>query len=168
MLEKLLSLRSKTVKLLEKTKGLPLLVLRVTVGLVFIQTGWGKVHNIGQVTEFFTSLHIPAPHLNALVASWTELLGGAALIIGLGTRLFSVPLAVTMVVAIFTAVLPDPDPDKVDLLRREELHYLVAFFALIFLGPGPLSLDFFVARKLDAPAPAPAPPAPTVVPPPAG
>ena len=42
---------------------------RLTLGVVFIGTGWGKLHSLDNVTEFFTSLHIPLPGLNARVAS---------------------------------------------------------------------------------------------------
>src|SRR4051812_5812460 len=45
---------------------------RLTVGLVFIGTGWGKLHTLPDVTEYFASLHIPAPGLNARVAASTE------------------------------------------------------------------------------------------------
>jgi len=149
-MKKLLALRVTLMKLLEVAKAIAPLALRLTAGFVFIQTGWGKIHNLDNVTGYFETLKIPMPHLNAIVASWTELLGGAALILGVATRLFSIPLMVTMVVAIITAVLPDPDPDKVDLIRREEFHYLVMFFALALMGPGPLSLDYFIGKKLDA------------------
>ena len=46
----------------------PLLV-RLTVGLVFVMTGWGKLHSLDNVTEFFQSLGIPAPGFHALVVS---------------------------------------------------------------------------------------------------
>jgi hypothetical protein len=46
------------------------MLARLTVGLVFIGTGWGKLHNLPDVTEFFASLHIPAPGFNARLSSW--------------------------------------------------------------------------------------------------
>src|ERR1700722_15240953 len=73
---------------------------RLTVGLVFIGTGWGKLHSLGDVTDFFASLHIPAPGFNARLAASTEFFGGILVLVGLGTRLASLPLAFTMVVAI--------------------------------------------------------------------
>src|SRR5206468_12859855 len=76
---------------------------RLTVGLVFIGTGWGKLHSLGDVTDFFASLHIPAPGFNARLAAATEFFGGIAVLVGLGTRLAALPLGFTMVVAILTA-----------------------------------------------------------------
>src|SRR5438105_14582962 len=42
---------------------------RLTLGVVFIGTGWGKLHDLDKVTGFFTELGIPAPGFNALLAS---------------------------------------------------------------------------------------------------
>jgi len=64
---------------------------RLTVGLVFIGTGWGKQHSLSDVTEFFTTLHIPAPAFNARLTAATEFFGGLAVLLGLGTRLVSLP-----------------------------------------------------------------------------
>ena len=49
---------------------------RLTVGLVFVGTGWGKLHSLPDVTEFFTKLGIPAPGFHARLVACTELLGG--------------------------------------------------------------------------------------------
>src|SRR5947208_12978887 len=76
---------------------------RLTLGLVFVGTGWGKLHSLDNVTAFFTELGIPAPGLNAAVASTAEFVCGALLLAGLFSRLASLPLIVTMIVAILTA-----------------------------------------------------------------
>src|SRR5262252_2933481 len=72
------------------------LLARVTLGVLFMSTGWGKVHSIPKVTEFFTELGIPAPGFNAVLVSWTELIGGALVFLGFGSRLAAVPLAISM------------------------------------------------------------------------
>ena len=53
-----------------------LLVIRLYWGWQFAQTGWGKLHNIDGVTEFFTSLNIPFPHVNAIFVANLEFFGG--------------------------------------------------------------------------------------------
>lgn len=126
---------------------------RLTVGLVFIGTGWGKLHNLGDVTDFFASLHIPAPGFNARLAASTEFLGGIAVLIGLGTRLASLPLAFTMVVAILTAKRGDIT-GLTSLVGLEEWSYLVFFLWLAVAGAGPLSLDALIGRLLGRSAPA--------------
>jgi putative oxidoreductase len=120
---------------------------RLTVGLVFIGTGWGKLHTLPDVTEYFASLHIPAPGLNAGLAASTEFFGGILVLVGLGTRLVTLPMALTMVVAILTAKRPELD-GLTSLVGFEEWSYLVFFVWLAVAGAGPLSLDRLVAPRL--------------------
>jgi putative oxidoreductase len=118
---------------------------RLTVGLVFIGTGWGKLHSLGDVTDFFASLHIPAPGFNARLAASTEFFGGLLVLVGLGTRLAALPLAFTMVVAILTAQRADIS-GLTALVGFEEWSYLVFFIWLAVAGAGPLSLDAMAIR----------------------
>jgi putative oxidoreductase len=126
---------------------LPPLAARVAVGLVFAAAGWGKLHNLGGVIEFFRSLGIPAPELQAPFVATVELVGGVLILLGLGTRFVAVPLAVTMVVAIATALWPDL-AGAIDLLGKSELVYIVIFAWLAIAGAGAVSLDALVARAL--------------------
>ena len=121
---------------------------RLTVGLVFIGTGWGKLHNLGDVTDFFASLHIPAPGFNARLAAATEFFGGIAVLAGLGTRLAALPLGFTMVVAILTAKRADIT-GLTALVGFEEWSYLVFFIWLAVAGAGTLSLDALLWRRHD-------------------
>jgi putative oxidoreductase len=118
---------------------------RLTVGLVFIGTGWGKLHSLGDVTDFFASLHIPAPGFNARLAASTEFVGGILVLAGFGTRLAALPLAFTMVVAILTAKRGDITGITA-LVGFEEWSYLVFFIWLALAGAGPISLDALVRR----------------------
>ena len=61
-----------------------LLVLRLVWGWQFLVTGLGKLQNHARVTEFFTSLGIPAPGLNAWFIGGLEMVGGALLLVGFG------------------------------------------------------------------------------------
>jgi putative oxidoreductase len=121
---------------------------RLTVGLVFIGTGWGKLHTLPDVTDYFASLGIPLPGLNARVAASTEFFGGILVLVGLGTRLAALPMAFTMVVAILTAKRADIH-GLTDLVGFEEWSYLVFFLWLVVAGAGPLSLDRLVGPRLD-------------------
>lgn len=120
-------------------------LVRLTLGVVFIGTGWGKLHTLPQVTEFFASLNIPAPAFQARLAASTEFFGGILVLVGLATRLASLPLAFTMLVAIVTAKRADIDGFGA-LLGLEEWSYLVMFLWLAFAGAGALSLDALWAR----------------------
>ena len=121
---------------------------RLTVGLVFLGTGWGKLHSLPDVTEFFASLGIPAPGLHARVAACTEFFGGVLVLVGLATRVAVLPMAFTMVIAIVTAKRGDVH-GLTDLVGLEEWSYLVFFVWLAVAGAGPLSLDRLIAPRID-------------------
>src|SRR6202521_4463432 len=80
-----------------------LLAVRLYWGWQFMETGWGKLTDIGKVIGFFTELGIPAPALNAYFISALEFGGGVLLILGLGSRLVALPLAIDMLIAYITA-----------------------------------------------------------------
>ena len=119
---------------------------RLTVGVVFVGTGWGKLHSLPDVTSFFTDLGIPFPAFNARLTAGTEFFGGLLVLLGLGTRLASLPLAFTMVIAILTAKRANIDGISA-LLGFEEWSYLVFFLWIALAGAGPLSLDALIARR---------------------
>ena len=118
---------------------------RLTVGAVFMGTGWGKLHSLPDVTTFFTDLGIPFPAFNARLTAGTEFFGGLLMLLGLGTRVAALPLAFTMVIAILTAKRANID-GVTTLLGFEEWSYLVFFVWLAVAGAGPLSLDALIVR----------------------
>lgn len=124
---------------------LPPLLARVAVGLVFVSTGWGKLHALDQITDFFRELGIPYPELQAPFVATVECLGGMMVLLGLGARLAAIPLMGTMVVAIATAIWPD-SKGLTDLLGRVEVLYLVLFAWIAIDGPGAVSFDALIAR----------------------
>ena len=146
MLKLLLATPDKLRRIADKIAFLGPALARLTIGVVFIQTGWGKLHSLGDVTEFFASLHIPAPAFQARLAAGTELFGGVLVLIGLATRLASLPLAFTMMVAIATAKRGDLTGVSA-LLGLEEWSYLVFFVWLALAGAGSLSVDGLIARR---------------------
>jgi putative oxidoreductase len=126
------------------------LLLRLTVGVIFVVTGWGKLHSLDKVTEYFASLDIPMPGFNARLAAGTEFFGAILMMAGLGTRLISLPMGFTMVVAILTARREELDGLHA-LVGFEEWHYLVMCLVLALIGPGALSLDALIARRFAGP-----------------
>src|ERR1051325_9033505 len=58
-------IRSLVLSVAAKLDWLPGLLSRLTIGGVFIQSGWGKLHHLDKVVQFFTSLGIPAPQIQA-------------------------------------------------------------------------------------------------------
>lgn len=133
-----------------KFSAVALLAARLVLGVIFFDSGKGKLEHLDGVIEYFTSLGIPAPQLQAPFVASLELVGGVMLLVGLGARLFSVPLSFTMLVAIATAKWADVEGLH-GLLALEELHYLVLFVVVVAFGPGPLSVDAVLRRRLASP-----------------
>jgi putative oxidoreductase len=86
-----------------------LLIIRLYWGWQFFETGKGKLMDIPKVTGFFQSLGIPFPGVNAYLAGCTECFGGLLLLAGLASRVTTVPLIFTMIIAYITA---SPDAVK--------------------------------------------------------
>jgi len=135
-------------KVLPWVQMVPPLLTRVAMGWVFFESGRGKFNNLEGVTQYFTSLGIPAPGLQAPMVATVELVCGLLLIVGLGTRFAASLLASTMVVAILTEFHAYLTPEKSwsDLFGLAEFCYLLLFTWLIANGGGLLSLDRLVLR----------------------
>src|SRR5437868_15458663 len=91
--------QSRFLSLAERLSFLGPTLARLTLGVVFIGTGWGTLHGLGKVTAFFTELGIPAPGFNAVLAASAELICGALLLVGLLSRPAALPLLVSTPVA---------------------------------------------------------------------
>lgn len=131
-----------------RTQPWGLTVLRVVTGLIFLIHGWQKITMFGLAgfTGFLTQLGVPGASVAAVVVIAVELLGGLALILGLGTRYVTIPLAITALVALLTVHLPagffasDGGYEFVLLL-------LVACVTLALSGGGALALDDLVRGR---------------------
>lgn len=133
--------------LLEFFGWLPPLLARIVAGWVFVESGWGKLHHIDKVIGFFTDLGLPAPAFQAHLVATTEFAGGLALLLGLWTRLASIPLMIIMFVAIATAK-KDELHGFSDLIGFPEFLYMVLLFWLFIAGPGKIALDALMASRL--------------------
>jgi putative oxidoreductase len=147
------ALRTRILATLDRFSWVGPLAVRLSLGAVFLGTGWGKVHNLAQVTSFFTELGIPFPAAQATIVSGIELVGGTLIILGLFTRFAALPLLGTMVVAILTAKRPEIAGIR-SLLAFEESTYLAGFLWLFVAGAGKASLDALLfGRKSALPRP---------------
>ncbi len=133
--------------LLHAFRWLPPLVARISVGWVFVESGWGKLHHLDKVEAFFTGLQLPAPAFQAHLVATTEFVGGLLLLGGLLSRLASVPLSIIMIVAIATAKADELHGFS-DLIGFSEYLYLLLLFYVLVQGPGGLALDSILSRML--------------------
>ena len=133
-----------------------LLAVRFYWGWQFWQAGWGKLQSIPKVTQYFTSLGVPFPGLNAHFIAALEAGGGILLALGLCSRLIALPLAIDMVVAY---VMADREalgsifsnPDK--FYAAAPYTFLFASLLILFFGPGKLSLDTIIVWYRRKPGP---------------
>lgn len=99
------------IKQLSNLNGLPALLLRLYLAPVLIQAGWNKYQHFGDTVDWFGNsewgLGLPLPGVLASLAIAAELVGGIMLLLGLLTRLVTIPLMVTMLVAIFSVHWPN-------------------------------------------------------------
>ena len=128
-----------------------LLAVRLYWGWQLIQSGWGKLHNLEKVTEFFTSLNLPMPHQMAVFISCVEFFGGIFLALGLLSRLTALVLTVNMVMAYVTAdnealhsVFSDPDK----FYAAAPYTFLIASLIILIFGPGKFCVDALLERWL--------------------
>lgn len=127
-----------------------LLVMRLYWGWQFHITGAGKLKNLHRTAEFFQGLHIPFPTLNACIAGTTECVGGLLLLLGLASRLISIPLIFVMVIAYLTADLDKvthlfSEPDK--FVTADPFLFMLTAMMVFAFGPGVFSIDWLIARK---------------------
>jgi putative oxidoreductase len=130
-----------------------LLVIRLYWGWQFFITGRGKLEHLDKTTAFFGSLGIPMPHLNAILAASTELVGGLLLCAGLFSRFAAFALTFEMCVAFWTgdrdalnAIFSNTDK----FLGSDTFPFLFASVLVLCFGPGKIALDALIFREKKA------------------
>lgn len=128
-----------------------LLALRIYFFWQLFLTGKGKLSNISKVIDFFGSLGIPAPVVNAYFVSSLECFGGLLLVIGLASRPLALMVAISMCVAYLTADFEAvatmiSDPDK--FVKADPFPYLITALIVLAFGPGLLSVDALLKRVI--------------------
>ena len=132
-----------------------LLFVRLYWGWQLIESGWGKLHNLQKVGEFFASLNLPMPAQMAFFISCVEFFGGLFLVLGLLSRLTALVLTVNMLMAYITADREAffsffSDPDKFS--AAAPYVFLIASLIILVFGPGFFSLDTLLLRRFPYPA----------------
>src|SRR5215813_4321275 len=136
------------------------LPLRLIVGYGFMQHGFAKLaRGPDAFPAILQALGVPAPHLMGWLTIFVEIVGGLAVLLGALVPLASIPMAVVLLVAIFTVHLPygfgsiklqavtaagaqfGPPGFETDLL------YLACLAALVLGGSGPLAIEGLLAKR---------------------
>ena len=117
------------------------LLLRLALGGLIIPHGYSKLINFAAKSSTFADpFHIGHPASMALVI-FAEFFCGVFILLGLFTRLACIPLIISMAVAVFYA-------HKGDFFGQAELAtlYFLGYLALLFTGPGKISLDKLIGK----------------------
>jgi putative oxidoreductase len=133
------------------------LILRLIMGVGFIAHGWAKIsRGTAGFGKLLAWIGVPFPQATAAVTSYVELIGGIVLILGIWTRFAVIPLAITMIVAMFTinihygfssiktiGLTPEgpvfgPPGYEINLL------YIGGLLVLLLLGSGKWSVGHFI------------------------
>ncbi|MGM0564137.1 MAG: DoxX family protein [Pseudomonadota bacterium] len=104
LIDRVSQLYSSALQQAQRADFLAPVALRLFLAPIFILAGWNKLTGLeGTAYYFGEMLGMPAPMFMAVMAGSTELIGGISLLIGLGMRLMTLPLMMTMLVAAVTA-----------------------------------------------------------------
>tara|TARA_R100000935_G_C2783034_1_gene142549 strand:+ start:193 stop:630 length:438 start_codon:yes stop_codon:yes gene_type:complete len=117
-----------------------LLILRVGVAVLMLTHGIPKLQMLfGEGPVQFPGIMGLTPTLSLALAVFAEVVCSILIFIGLGTRLASVPLIITMLVAVFMIHLNDPF-----VAQEPGLLFIFLYIPILFLGGGRYSLDFLI------------------------
>jgi len=144
ILERVRDLYHSAVVVLNHGQSPLLLAIRLYWGYQFAQSGWGKLHRLPQVAEFFASLGIPMPAETALFIGLVEFVGGILFALGVGSRIVSLVLFLNMTVAYWTGdrealsqILSDPGK----FYAAAPYTFWFAALLILVLGPGAWAVD---------------------------
>jgi putative oxidoreductase len=134
-----------------------LLLVRLYWGWQLIESGWGKLHNLDRVTQFFGSLNLPMPAQMAVFIACVEFFGGILFALGLFSRMTSLVLTINLIMAYVTAdrealfsVFSDPDK----FYAAAPYTFLIASVIILIFGPGKFCVDYLLRRFVHLPSPA--------------
>lgn len=127
----------------QQLSSIGLLLLRVSAGsMMLFAHGWGKLLSYGEKSAMFPDpLGVGSP-LSMGLAIGAEVFCAAAVILGFATRLASIPLIITMLVAAFVIHADDPWSKK-----EFALMHLLPYLTLLFTGAGAYSLDAICKKR---------------------
>jgi len=121
-----------------------LLLVRLYWGWQLAQSGWGKLHHLSNVGEYFATLGLPMPAQMAVFIACVEFFGGIFLALGLASRITGLVLTVNLTMAY---VIGDreallsffSDPDK--FVAAAPFAFLMVVLIVLIFGAGRISAD---------------------------
>jgi putative oxidoreductase len=142
-----LPLTKEALRRLSSFQWVAALSVRLFVGYFFFETGLAKLHNLDAFTARFMQWGIPHPALNAALSAYTECIGGALTVAGLGMRFVSIPMMINMAVAIITVKMKSV-AGICDFVELDEPLYGLTYFWLMISGAGYVSVDYLISSMI--------------------
>jgi putative oxidoreductase len=129
-----------------------LLLIRLAWGWELYESGHGHLQNFDQTLTTFTGWGIPHPRVNLYISAYTEMIGGILIMIGLASRLISIPLFFNFCVAYLTAshltVVNFFHQDPSVFIDDSAFPFLMMSLTILAFGPGLFSVDAFLKYML--------------------
>jgi putative oxidoreductase len=140
------------IRYLSYLQPLLLLALRLYFGYGFMKAGLGKLQDVPTTAGFFADWGVPLPTLSVYLAGTTEVVGGLLLLVGAASRLVTIPLIGTMLVAYATAhadVVHSLGSNPNLFVKAPPFLYLLTALLVLCFGPGRISIDGLIKWRLD-------------------
>jgi len=156
----------------ENLQSVALLLVRFILAYTFFAPAMMKWADIAATASWFEYMGIPFPLLNAYMAAGTEMAGVVLLTLGLFSRLISIPLLVTMLVAVITVhgsngynVISESLQWTDAYINGEQvsgtvvflqngyeniLNYVAMLLVIVSFGSGKISFDQLIKKKMEA------------------
>lgn len=162
-MKKIVNMKKSIIKALDvASPWLSLLLLRVLIGWEYLEAGLEKLHGqnwfVDIQSQFPFPFNVVPPAISWQMATWFEIVGGLALMIGLGTRFFAFSLIILTVVAISAVHWPSDWHTFAELMKgyvisddgfgnfKLPVLFLAMLVPLVFSGAGKLSVDALIRR----------------------
>jgi putative oxidoreductase len=163
-MSRLVAIKKSVIRVLDRlSPWLGLFAVRILMGWEYLEAGLEKFHGQNWFADIQGNFPFPFDAVPANIswqmATWFEIVGGAALIIGLGTRFFSFSLIILTIVAISAVHWPAEWSNFAELMKgyvisddgfgnfKLPVLFLAMLTAILFYGPGKLSVDALIRRK---------------------
>lgn len=125
--------------------------LRLLLAYEFWESGMAKFNGENWFPDIQDKFPFPfnaiLPEISWQLSTWSELIMPVMLVLGLGTRFASLSLVILTIVA-WISVHAGNGYNVCDNGFQLPLIYLVMFVPLLLSGPGKLSLDYWIARRM--------------------
>ncbi len=142
------------IKIGSNLQSLFLFYMRLTWGHQFFIIGMGKLSNIQQTADFFSSLNFSFPLFDAYLVGIFEAVCGLLILVGFASRLAAIPLIVIMLTALSTAHAPEISNfrfllEPLSLVKQTPYPFLITSLLVFIFGPGRISLDAWLKHWVD-------------------